>query len=630
VQNNFKDFSESIVGTCVYKLEIIRSMGNVLLNVFCNKIEEYLEQEKKDIVDRPDIIAFRNLASIILQLLGLLVTTKNASSRWAEPLLLEFYSQIGLDLEKRAILVAQSPEKVEEETSEGFAVYVDILSSFKAVFPEEVIPSKKIDIFVVPSEAQFDLISLAIFGHEIGHVLWKEKFQNYKTIIIKHFREYIQSEKKEISMFHYQDQHEEFFSHIQECFCDAVGRKIFDIVFDLAMLKIMCLKPDGEPGGPNTTHPPSKFRIANSFENLKSFVNGKNDEELRNYIKDFLKNFEDCHKKVEYDKKVSVLETIDELFSIPTVRNLPLCKKNIDIVEIWKKISKELNTFRPPVEVVNEKEPEIFKPTEIVIGVILYYYNSDYYEINNEFFLSSSENKESKSKKIKTILKDHLKYAISLYEFCKKAKSLFDFNANQLKHSLWDMRIRVLNKVPNALTVVPSIYPNAQYGQNSVDLRLGSYFLILKPSKYTHISPYPENISIDNFYEEVYVPSGGEFILHPHQFVLATTLEYISLPSDYYGLILGRSSWGRLGLNIATATTVQAGYRGCITLELRNLGETPLPLKIGARVAQLCLIKLPYEAEGKGYFSSKHNKYIGPTKAETTKIKKDLDWELLI
>ncbi|MCP5108421.1 MAG: dCTP deaminase [bacterium] len=192
------------------------------------------------------------------------------------------------------------------------------------------------------------------------------------------------------------------------------------------------------------------------------------------------------------------------------------------------------------------------------------------------------------------------------------------------------MRTRVIGGKKAALTVIPSIYPKAQYGNNSVDLRLGSYFLIHKPSKYTHISPYPEDaVSIDNFYEELYVPPGGEFILHPHQFILATSLEFVSLPYDFYGLILGRSSWGRLGLNIATATTVQAGYRGCITLELRNLGETPLPLKVGVRIAQLCLIPLPYESEALGYFAAKGNKYIGPIKAEPPKIKEDVDWQLL-
>jgi deoxycytidine triphosphate deaminase len=84
-------------------------------------------------------------------------------------------------------------------------------------------------------------------------------------------------------------------------------------------------------------------------------------------------------------------------------------------------------------------------------------------------------------------------------------------------------------------------------------------------------------------------------------------------------------------LNIATATTVHAGFRGCITLELRNLGETPLPLKVGLRIAQLCLIPvppLPVTVSHVGYFATL-SKYIGPVAPEIPKIKDDSDWELL-
>jgi dCTP deaminase len=79
-----------------------------------------------------------------------------------------------------------------------------------------------------------------------------------------------------------------------------------------------------------------------------------------------------------------------------------------------------------------------------------------------------------------------------------------------------------------------------------------------------------------------------------------------SLNRSYYALVLGRSTWGRLGLNIATATTVQSGYKGCLTLELRNLGESPLPLTVGTRIAQLCLISVASPAQ-QGYLG----KYVG-------------------
>jgi len=57
---------------------------------------------------------------------------------------------------------------------------------------------------------------------------------------------------------------------------------------------------------------------------------------------------------------------------------------------------------------------------------------------------------------------------------------------------------------------------------------------------------------------------------------------------------------------------------------LRNLGESPLPLTVGTRIAQLCLILVTFPAQ-QGYVG----KYIGPTKAEIPKIYSDPDWAII-
>ena len=258
----------------------------------------------------------------------------------------------------------------------------------------------------------------------------------------------------------------------------------------------------------------------------------------------------------------------------------------------------------------------------------MYHHSKEYIQKNNEFIKYSSKS----INEYINILKQHLIYAIGIYKFTKKAHDLYkkDFVKEDLKPTLWSFREKKFtNTFKGSFSIVPTIYPKVQYAQNSVDIRLGSYFLVHKPSFYTHISPYPDSIDISKFYEEIYVEPGGEFVLHPHQFVLASTLEYISLPINYYGLILGRSSWGRLGLTIATATTVQAGFKGCITLELKNIGESPIVIKVGNRIAQLCLIRVPMDEFGEeDYLSNIHAKYIGPIKAEIPKIQEDIDWEL--
>ena len=76
-------------------------------------------------------------------------------------------------------------------------------------------------------------------------------------------------------------------------------------------------------------------------------------------------------------------------------------------------------------------------------------------------------------------------------------------------------------------------------------------------------------------------------MIHPHQLILACTLEYLRLPRDLMAYVIGRSTWGRLGLIVATAVGIQPSFAGTLTLELRNLGEAPLSLYPGQAIAQL-------------------------------------------
>ncbi len=50
-------------------------------------------------------------------------------------------------------------------------------------------------------------------------------------------------------------------------------------------------------------------------------------------------------------------------------------------------------------------------------------------------------------------------------------------------------------------------------------------------------------------------------------------------------------------MNIATATIVNPGYRGIITLELANFGEIPIRLYPGLRIAQIAFYSLEQRDE---------------------------------
>ena len=147
-------------------------------------------------------------------------------------------------------------------------------------------------------------------------------------------------------------------------------------------------------------------------------------------------------------------------------------------------------------------------------------------------------------------------------------------------------------ELENRLVVSPLLDADSQVkvGQASVDVRLGFEFCLVSPSSTGSIDELnsqgiPPDFS--SLYRREYVPFGASITIHPHQFMLAQTLEYLRFPRDLMAYVVGRSTWGRLGLIVATAVGIHPGFAGSLTLELRNLGETPLTLYPGQTIAQL-------------------------------------------
>jgi dCTP deaminase len=163
------------------------------------------------------------------------------------------------------------------------------------------------------------------------------------------------------------------------------------------------------------------------------------------------------------------------------------------------------------------------------------------------------------------------------------------------------------------LVVTPMLDPDVQVGPASIDLRLGSDFLLARRAEGSGIDPADDDeLAIERTQERTTVPLGEPFWLHPQQFALGATLEFIRMPTSLGAYVVGRSSWGRIGLIVATAIVVQPGYHGALTFELVNEGERPIALYPGLRIAQLSVHELtaktefPYEAQAK-YVSA-----IGP------------------
>jgi dCTP deaminase len=138
----------------------------------------------------------------------------------------------------------------------------------------------------------------------------------------------------------------------------------------------------------------------------------------------------------------------------------------------------------------------------------------------------------------------------------------------------------------------------------SIDLRLGDSFRVFHNHRATAIDlrDPPSNLT-----EEVVMPEGEAFVIHPGEFCLGRTLEWVQIPNDIVARIEGKSSLGRLGLIVhATAGFCDPGFEGTLTLELNNLTRVPIRLYPGLPIAQLSFMTLdrpaarPYGSPGLG------------------------------
>lgn len=161
-----------------------------------------------------------------------------------------------------------------------------------------------------------------------------------------------------------------------------------------------------------------------------------------------------------------------------------------------------------------------------------------------------------------------------------------------------------------------------QLGSCTLDLRLGHVYRVFNHSKTPFIDPQNPK-TLDSVTTEIRVSDGEAFTLHPGEFILAMTQEYIEMPDDLTGQLEGRSSIGRLGVVVhSTAANIDAGFRGNITLELANMGRIPVMLYPGMRICAVSFAQLTSPA-AVPYYKKKSAKYAGQKAPQASKISEE-------
>ena len=152
-----------------------------------------------------------------------------------------------------------------------------------------------------------------------------------------------------------------------------------------------------------------------------------------------------------------------------------------------------------------------------------------------------------------------------------------------------------------------------------MDLRLGRSFRIFEQGKVAFIDPYDEKQS-NQVTKLMEVKNREPFILHPNDFVLATTIETLSLPDDILARLEGRSSLGRMGIVVhSTASIFEPGWKGMVVMELGNLGRMPVALYPGMRICALTFEKLT-SAVDVPYNKKRGAKYFGQKSPEASRM----------
>jgi dCTP deaminase len=173
---------------------------------------------------------------------------------------------------------------------------------------------------------------------------------------------------------------------------------------------------------------------------------------------------------------------------------------------------------------------------------------------------------------------------------------------------------RTIKRLLAERRIVVDPYDESLLQPSSIDVRVDRYFRVFHNARYPFIDVKQEQ---EELTELVEIDGEQPFILHPGEFVLASTLERIRLPDGLVARLEGKSSLGRLGLLIhSTAGFIDPGWDGHVTLELSNVANLPITIYYGMKIGQLSFMQLSEPAQapyGSERLGSKYQGQRGPT-----------------
>lgn len=140
---------------------------------------------------------------------------------------------------------------------------------------------------------------------------------------------------------------------------------------------------------------------------------------------------------------------------------------------------------------------------------------------------------------------------------------------------------------------------------SSVDLRLGREMLIA---------------SGDGTHRKHDLISHGPLSMYQGMFVLGSTLEWIEIPDDLIGILVGKSSRAREGICVEDSGYVDPYWKGRLTVELSNRSPSPVRLTYEMLIAQIrfeTMTSRPQRLYGDASLGSHYQSSDGPVSSKS-------------
>lgn len=169
------------------------------------------------------------------------------------------------------------------------------------------------------------------------------------------------------------------------------------------------------------------------------------------------------------------------------------------------------------------------------------------------------------------------------------------------------------------LVFIPKLKTD-QIGPASIDLKLHNEFKLFHINELSLLDPkkgLPHEFMMTETKKD-----GEAFILHPNEFVLASTKEYVKVPNNILLRVEGKSTLARMGILVHTAGFVDPGFEGTLTLEISNQANLPVAIYPDMYICQIAVeylsspAEVPYNARKKSLYS----KAKGPMAAKVKNL----------